>query len=270
MKILRTIAVTFAQYSRIPMPHFDWKEDDLKYSMSVFPSIGAVIGMIYIAVYTLCCRFLVPATAAALLMTAVPVIITGGFHIDGFMDVADALSSYGSREDKLRILKDPHLGAFSVIRLALCGLIYIASVIIIVNSGYGDGQSTAANVLVYTTGCGFVISRALSAIAVLNFKSAKHEGMLYYEASAAGMSRKANSVCDVIWILIAAKMMLFADLVSGTLEIAAALCIFGWYRYKSYREFGGITGDTAGWFVTVCETAVMAAGALSTLAVYLF
>ena len=115
MKILRTIAVTFAQYSRIPMPHFDWKEDDMKYSMSVFPSIGAVIGMIYFAVYTLCCRFLVPATAAALLMTAVPVIITGGFHIDGFMDVADALSSYGSREDKLRILKDPHIGAFSVL-----------------------------------------------------------------------------------------------------------------------------------------------------------
>ena len=266
MRILRTIAVTFAQYSRIPMPRFDWKEEDMTYSMSVFPWVGAVIGLIYTAVYLLCCRFGVPETAAALLMTAVPVLITGGFHIDGFMDVSDALSSYGSREEKLRILKDPHIGAFAVIRLVLAGLIFTSSVMTIVSLGAGPLYGSAAgqmNLPVFNTALGFAVSRGFSAVSVLNFRSAKKEGMLYCESTSAGAGRKGNLVFVAVWITIASGLMLYIDLISGAAEIAAALCTFAWYRHLSYREFGGITGDTAGWFVTVCETAVMAAAALS-------
>ena len=262
MRILRTIAVTFAQYSRIPMPHFEWKEEDMKYSMSAFPCVGAVIGLIYVLVYILCCRFAVPVTAAALLMSAVPVLVTGGFHIDGFMDVSDALSSYGSREEKLRILKDPHIGAFAVIRFALAGLIFTASVMTITILGAGP-DNIQMSLIVYNTALGFVFSRGLSAVSVLCFRSAKNEGMMYYESTSARAGRKGNLVFVSVWIAAAAGMMLCIDHVSGAMEIAAALCVFAWYRNLSYREFGGITGDTAGWFVTVCETAVMAAAALS-------
>ena len=44
MKLLRAIAVAFAQYSRIPVPRFEWKEDDMRYSIAAFPLVGAVIG----------------------------------------------------------------------------------------------------------------------------------------------------------------------------------------------------------------------------------
>lgn len=258
MKLLRNIAVTFAQYSRIPVPRFDWEEDDMTYNMSFFPLVGAVIGLLYIAVFAGCSALSVPPVAAALLMTAVPVLVTGGFHIDGFMDTADALSSYGSREEKLRILSDPHIGAFSVIRLALCGLIYIASSIILVSFAYTEGHSAA---VIYTTAAGFVLSRGLSAVAVLSFRSAKNEGMLYYEASSAATARGANMSADIIWIALASAVMLNLDMISGILIIASCLLVFIWYKHMSYRQLGGITGDTAGWFVTVCETAVMLSGA---------
>lgn len=258
MKLLRNIAVTFAQYSRIPVPRFDWEEDDMTYNMSFFPLVGGVIGLLYIAVFAGCSALSVPPAATALLMTAVPVLVTGGFHIDGFMDTADALSSYGSREEKLRILSDPHIGAFSVIRLALCGLIYIASSIIIVSFAYTEGHSTA---VIYTTAAGFVLSRGLSAVAVLSFRSAKNEGMLYYEASSAAPARGANMSADIIWIALASAVMLNLDMISGILIIASCLLVFIWYKHMSYRQLGGITGDTAGWFVTVCETAVMLSGA---------
>ena len=270
MRILRTIAVTFAQYSRIPMPRFDWKEEDMTYSMSFFPCVGAVIGLIYAAVFLFCCRFSVPVTAAALLMTAVPLLITGGFHVDGFMDVSDALSSYGSREEKLRILKDPHIGAFAVIRLALAGLIFTASVMTIVSLGIDTVSAPASeqtNVLVYNTALGFTLSRGLSAESVLCFRSARKEGMLYYESTAAAGGRTVNLVFTAAWITLASAGMLYLDTISGAMEIAAALCVFAWYKHLSYKEFGGITGDTAGWFVTVCETAVMAAAALSAVIV---
>lgn len=270
MRLLRTIAVTFAQYSRIPVPVFVWEDDDMKYSMSAFPLVGAVIGAVFYALFRLAQLPMLsgmPGIALCMLLTAVPVIMTGGFHVDGFMDVSDALSSYGSREDKLRILKDPHIGAFAVIRLAVCGLIYIASLDIAL--GRSDAEQAAAGYdplkMAVIIAAGFALSRGLSAIGVLNFRSARKEGMLFYEASCAGKGRKGNNIICSLWIILAAAVMVCADYTAGVLAAAAALISFGWYRYKSYKEFGGITGDTAGYFVTVCETAIAAAVAAATL-----
>ena len=47
MKLLRVIAVAFAQYSRIPVPRFEWKEEDMRYSIAAFPLVGAVIGALF-------------------------------------------------------------------------------------------------------------------------------------------------------------------------------------------------------------------------------
>ena len=258
MKLLKAIAVAFAQYSRIPVPRFEWKEEDMRYSMAAFPLVGAVIGLVFFGVFR-CAQYSdLPDTATALLLTAVPLIITGGFHVDGFMDVADALSSYKTREEKLKILKDPHIGAFAVIRLAVCGLIYIASLIIVLASEAGAG-------LMAGIAAGFILSRCLSALSVLTFKSAKREGMLYYEATSAAGGRKVNLI--LIAIIGAAaiwSMVYFTWPVEYLLLIAAALS-FAWYKYLSYRQFGGITGDTAGYFVVICETAIAAAAALTSI-----
>lgn len=258
MKLLRTIAVTFALYSRIPMPHFEWKDEDMKYSISLFPWVGAVIAVFFAAVYKAAAALDLPAAAACLLMTAVPLIITGGFHVDGFMDVSDALSSYRTREEKLEILKDPHIGAFAVIRLCITGLIFTAALIMILNAEH------AAD-LMYITAAGFFIARAFSALAVLTFRSARNEGMLFYESSCAGQKRNANLALCALWLTASAGLVIFIDMTAGITAVASAAAVFGWYRYKSYKEFGGITGDTAGWFVTVCETAIAAAVAAASL-----
>lgn len=258
MRLLRTIAVTFAQYSRIPVPQFGWEEDDMKYSMSVFPLVGAVIGGVFYGFFRLALMLGLPDFAVCLLLTAIPLIVTGGFHVDGFMDVSDALSSYGSREDKLRILKDPHIGAFAVIRLATCGLIYIASldIILTVRDPAKMGIILAA---------GFVMARGLSAIGVLNFRAARNEGMLFYEASCAGKGRKANNVMCFVWIAASLLWMVYTDLSAGAFAGTAAILSFCWYKHKSYKELGGITGDTAGYFVTICETAMAAAVGMASL-----
>lgn len=260
MRLLRTIAVTFALYSRIPMPHFEWKDEDMKYSMSVFPWVGAVIGLVFLCVYGVSIRTGMPDAAACMLLAAVPLILTGGFHVDGYMDVSDALSSYRTREEKLEILKDPHIGAFAVIRLCVTGLIYLASLIVVIGSD-------TAMFLMYIIAAGFFLARSLSALAVLNFRSARKEGMLFYEASCAGQGRKANNVICAVWLIGSAGLMIFIYPAGGAAAAAAALASFAWYRYRSYKEFGGITGDTAGWFVTICETSIAAACAVVALIV---
>ena len=256
MKLLRTIAVTFALYSRIPMPHFEWRDEDMKYSMSVFPWVGAVIGLAYWAVFYFGMVLGLPMVAVCMLMTAVPLILTGGFHVDGFMDVSDSLSSFKTREQKLEILKDPHIGAFAVIRLCIAGLIYLASLAVVL-------ESENAGRLVICLAAGFFLARALSALGVLTFRSARNEGMLFYEATTAGGDRTSNLVITGLQIAAVAAIMTYVGFPAGTLMVLAAIAAFAWYKYKSYKEFGGITGDTAGWFVTVCEVAMTAAAALA-------
>ena len=251
MKLLRVIAVAFAQYSRIPVPRFEWKEEDMRYSIAAFPLVGAVIGALFYALYRTCEYFALPDTAAALLLTAVPLIITGGFHVDGFMDVADAFSSYKTKEEKLAILKDPHIGAFAVIRLVICGLIYIASLIIVLGSDAAPG-------LIPGIAAGFMLSRCLSAQSV-------KEGMLYYEAIAATGGRKVNIFIVSLLAATSVFAMGFFAWQAGSLLMIGALFSFVWYKHVSYKELGGITGDTAGYFVVVCETAIAAAAAISTL-----
>ena len=256
MNLLRTIAVTFALYSRIPMPHFEWRDEDMKYSMSVFPWVGAVIGLAYWAVFYFGVVLGLPMVAVCMLITAVPLILTGGFHVDGFMDVSDALSSFKTREQKLEILKDPHIGAFAVIRLCIAGLIYLASLAVVL-------ESENAGRLVICLAAGFFLARALSALGVLTFRSARNEGMLFYEATTAGGDRTSNLVITGLQIAAAAAIMTYIGFPAGTLMVLAAIAAFAWYKYKSYKEFGGITGDTAGWFVTVCEVAMTAAAAVA-------
>ena len=260
MKVLRSTAVAFAQYSRIPVPRFEWREEDMRYSLSAFPLVGAVTGALFCAVFVLCRRFALPDTAAALLLTAVPLLVTGGFHVDGFMDTADALSSYRTKEEKLAILKDPHIGAFAVIKLAICGLVFIASLITLL-------ASEAAPGLIMVMAAVFVLARSLSAVSVLTFRSAKNEGMLYYEASSAAGGRSVNLVFSFIWAALASALMVYYGKTAGIAGIAATVLSFVWYKYKSYKEFGGITGDTAGYFVVICETAAAAAAALTAVLV---
>ena len=55
----------------------------------------------------------------------IPVLVTGGIHLDGLLDTADALSSWQTRERRLEILKDSHAGAFAII--VCCGYFLAAS-----------------------------------------------------------------------------------------------------------------------------------------------
>ena len=127
MRILKSLCITFSIYSKIPVPQFAWKEEDMKYIFCFFPWIGAIIGAALYFWGTFCKAYEIDVLPYSFICAAIPLIITGGFHVDGFMDTMDAFHSYQPRERKLEILKDSHIGAFAVIMLILYGLIYISA-----------------------------------------------------------------------------------------------------------------------------------------------
>ena len=155
MNIIKSICVAFSMYSKIPMPRVEWNEKNMKYAMCFFPLVGAVIGGLMLLVRFLCGRFGFNTSVYAVVMTALPVLVSGGIHTDGFIDTVDALSSYGDKEKKLEILKDPHTGAFAIIGAVMYYLLFFGFM-----TEIWDIKATIA------VSVGFVLSRSLSGLAI--------------------------------------------------------------------------------------------------------
>lgn len=240
MTVLQTIAVAFAMFSAIPVPQFDWNEKNMRYAMCAFPLIGVVCG----ALWCLCGALPLPALVRAGGFCLVPIWVTGGIHLDGYADTCDALSSYGDKEKKLEILKDPHCGAFAVIRLCSYFVAYFALCTAV--------QFTPRVGLCWTLA--LVLERALSGLAVASFPLAKNTGLAHTFASAADR-RTVRNVLLILAVLLSAAL---AVLGGGAL-ILAALIVFGRYHVVSNKQFGGITGDLAGWFLQKAELCMLAA-----------
>ena len=155
-----------------------------------------------------------------------------------------AFHSYQPKEKKLEILKDSHIGAFAVIMLAMYGIIYI-----------GAFSEVADPKLLKIVCGGFFLARCLSGISVVTFPSAKKDGMLYLFAS-------SSQKTIVKWSLYLQGIacicfMLWQSLYAGILVVVAAFLAFVYYYHRTKKELGGITGDTAGYFVLICEASMM-------------
>lgn len=248
-KMFRSLIAAFSMYSRIPMPRVEWDEKTIKYVMCFFPAVGIALGAAaYFAAAAM--RALGAGTLLfSAVMTVIPIAVTGGIHMDGFMDTADALSSYGDREKKLEILKDPHLGAFSVIHAALYFILMLG-----LWSEAGKAEVLAASI-------GFVLSRALSGLSVVLFPKAKSTGLAAMFSSAADKKRAAAALA--VWAAAAAAAAVFLDPLRGAAMTAAAVLVLLIYRRISTKRFGGITGDLAGWFLQLCEAAMLAAAIIA-------
>ena len=240
MIVLQTIAVAFAMFSAIPVPQFEWNEKNMRYAMCAFPLIGIIIG----AAWYLCGALPLPGLAKAVGFALIPVWITGGIHLDGYADTCDALSSYGDRAKKLEILKDPHCGAFAVIRLCCYFLAYFGLCTCV--------QFSPRVGLLWLLA--LVLERALSGLAVASFPMAKNTGLAHTFATAADRKTVENVLFALSILLCAALVLL-----GGGALAAAAILVFFRYRIVANKQFGGITGDLAGWFLQKAEIWMLAA-----------
>lgn len=244
MTVLQTIAVAFAMFSALPVPQFEWNEKNMRYAMCAFPLIGLVCG----GLWCLCGVLPLPELARAAAFCLVPVAITGGIHLDGYADTSDALSSYGDREKKLEILKDSHCGAFAVIRLCCYFVAYFGLC--------GSVRFTPRAGLCWTLA--LVLERGLSGLAVAAFPMAKNTGLAHTFATAADRE-SVQKILIVLSVLLAAALIALG----GGALVAAALLVLWRYHHVAVKEFGGITGDLAGWFLQKAEFWMLAALAAS-------
>lgn len=240
---LRSMAIAFSMYSRFPVPQVEWSRQAMQYALCFFPLVGVAVGFCMEVFWRLALRFQLGPVAVCCLGTALPLLMTGGIHMDGFLDTVDAKSSCQSRERKLEILKDPHTGAFAIIGCGVYLLCYAA-----VFSELGQAAFPAA--------CGiYVLERALSGWSVVSLPKAKKDGLASTFARQA--SDRAVRISMAAWGILAAGYLIWmAGPTAGTAVVLAAAASYGWYRHMALAEFGGITGDLAGYFLQVSELAM--------------
>ena len=239
--IFQSLAIAFSMYSTIPMPQFIWRKENLNYALCFFPLIGLIIGGVLYGWFFLAQLLSLNLVLTACGATLIPLAITGGIHMDGFCDTVDALSSHASQEKKQDILKDPHVGTFAILG-SMAYFLFTFSL-------WSQYSSTPLTNLIL--GFSFALSRSLSGILVIVLRSARQEGLV------ATFSQLAHKKITAIFLLIQTSLYLtlivwLAPSLGILLFLAVGLSVLYSLRVIQ-KDFGGMSGDLAGYFLQLCE-----------------
>ena len=223
-------------------PRGDVQESDLGGSMAWFPLVGLFIGLGLTGVQAVVAPIFPPLVVGAFLILAW-VTITGALHLDGVGDVADGLSGGRTPEQRLRIMKDPHVGAMGVVALVTLLIMKFALA----------GSLPLA-----------VIHRALLCAPCMGRYAMVFLGSTLPYARADGGTAAAfvkysskRTLVRATAVALPATILLFG--VSGLALFGVALIGCLVLRQIFLRTLGGITGDALG---ATCETMEVAMLAL--------
>lgn len=248
---LDALRIALSMYSTLPVRCLDWNTENLRHAMLFFPIVGILCGIWLWLVWILCCFLQTGSFLFAVLALLSYIFITGGIHLDGFCDTADALFSRRPMETKLKILKDPNCGSFAV-----CSCIMI---LLLQTACYTElFQKQPVSIVWFLTG-GFFLSRCLSGISVTCFPCAPTSAL----TKTFGEHAARNSTGILIIQFLTAGIFLTAYYhLLAIFSIALLLAVFFWYYRMQKKEFGGITGDIAGFFLVLCESIWLLSAAL--------
>lgn len=243
--MIHSLIIAFSLYSALPMPRAEWTQKNMRYAMCFLPLVGLLIGGLEALWLRLGALWelgpVLRGAGAALL----PALVSGGIHLDGLCDTCDALGSHQTREKKLAILKDSHAGAFAVIGLGM----YLLALAGVLSELQWSPRAGALLAL-----C-FPLSRTLGALLLLLLPCAREDGL------ARTFSDAAEKRCTAVLAALAALLLLCAAAISplcGAAAAAAFALLFLLLRRKWRREFGGVTGDLAGFSIELGELALAA------------
>ena len=243
--LFESFIIAFSMYSRVPVPTITWNTTNMLYTLCFFPFIGIVIAFILYGWFMLTINYPINNILTASIATMIPILLTGGIHLDGFCDTFDALASNASMEKKQEILKDPHIGAFAVVATVLYLLLTF--------SLWTQYQFDFKSCIII--GMGYFLSRALSGLSLVSLKRARTEGLV---ATFSGMADKKKVFYTLSTLaLLCMAAILYVDLVLGTIVIFAVIIAYIYYVHIAYSKFGGISGDLAGFFVQQCEIFIL-------------
>ena len=232
------IALQFLSSLPIRLPGMP-QPQELGRSLLFYPLVGLLFGLLLWGLNTLLMG--APLLLHAALLLTAWVLLSGGLHLDGLADSADAwLGGFGDRERTLTIMKDPRSGPIAVVTLGLVLLLKFTALVALIEQHNG-----AALILAPLIGRGSLLALFLTT--------------RYVRAGGLGQSladHLPRIVGQQVLILTGLACVLIGGFSGGIAVLLAAICFMG-LRQVTINRLGGTTGDTAGALLELLEVAVL-------------
>ena len=216
----------------IPGPK-KWDEEARPYMLAWLPSVGAVMGALWALCLLIIEKSALPQMAASAVLVWIPFVISGFMHVDGYMDVNDAVMSRGTLEKKRAILKDSRCGTFAIVSLVFLVLMDFG----FMSSAYPDGLDYWQLILIMS------VPRSFSGLMMMRLEP--------METSQYIRMQKDNKACA--FLLIQAAVIIALGLVfgyeAGDIMLTTCMCIIGTLVpiFLARHELQGMNGDIAGY-----------------------
>jgi adenosylcobinamide-GDP ribazoletransferase len=218
---------------------------DLGYSLLFYPLAGLIIGSILIALGWLLNG--TPSLVIAALLVTAWILLTGGLHLDGLADSADAwIGGMGDRTKTLAIMKDPNCGPAGVVAIVSIILLKFVTLYTLV----------VANEWI-TLLLAIILARTLLPLLFLTTPYVRNNGL---GASLAAHQPRRWSIFIVVATFV--LVFLLTDIHYLWLSLTA-IVTFLFLRHLMLHRIDGTTGDTAGALVEITETIVLLASVIN-------
>lgn len=250
-KYFKGFLMAISMFTVIPLPRYQWDDEGGKNIMKFYPVIGLIVGFIWYGSFRLLNLLgaSIMVTAAITLIT--PFVLTGMLHLDGYMDVCDALLSRRNKEEKLRILKDPHTGAFAVISVVMLFIVNFSGIYTVISNSIQGNSVNNIN----TSAIGLIlipiISRSLMGYLLLSKESMKGSSLGAFFKQGTG---KVDRFILLSCLIISSIILVFIFGICGLIMSLAMILASTFLVNKSAKEFDGMSGDSAGYGLVIAET----------------
>jgi len=241
-KYLVAFSMTQSMFCRIPWPFAFWDEDARGKMLLFLPLVGLEIGALWTLGWNMSVYFGLGPLIRGLIVCVIPFWLTGFIHLDGYMDVTDAVGSCRNLDKRRAILKDSHVGAFAVIGCVLLMLAQFA---------FGASVETGGAALLLIP----VVSRCCSALAVTVLPPMS-------TSQYAGRVVKKSHIFTLGVMLTAALAAGFVLWGKGAFCLLGTLAGYALALRKGYKSLEGMNGDISGYALTLGELAGLATLAL--------
>lgn len=229
-----------SMFCAIPIPCKTWDEEARDWMLQWLPVIGLEIGLLWYGLGWLCRWAGLAPLLTGLALAALPYLATGYIHLDGFMDVTDAVKSCRSLERRREILKDSHVGSFAVIGVCLLLLAQFACCTVLAEGGYLPP-------LMFVP----AVSRCCSTLAVTVLP--KMNTSQYVKSQ-----RKPATVAIPTVLLLGLMGCGFILWGRFALALPATCLAYALALRRAYRSLEGMSGDVSGYAQTLSELAAVA------------
>jgi len=214
--------------------------DEIGRSMIFFPVAGYLIGLLASGIFIFLGSLEIPDLAASVIIIVSMTLITGGIHLDGLSDTADAFLSRKPKDSMLAIMRDSHagvMGNLTVICVLLLKIAFLFSV-----QGYFKISALLLACTISRWGQVFQIS-------LFPYARTEGKGKVYSDQKNRGIFIVASAITFFVsWAIFHSNGILLMGGAGLTAYLTGTVCA---------RKIGGVTGDTLGASSEILEVMVL-------------